>query len=411
MIELKRAAKYLIGVRPRWPQLVIGVLMFFAIFGDFIANEKPVFCQVNGRSYFPIFKAGFVELGWATWGDDLSGGQWRTMEYDRVIYTLIPYSPSGIDSRNGNFRSPFGAQDVPSWRFRHWLGTDALGRDVTAGLIRGCRIALVVGVLSMLIAVLIGVPLGAIAGYFGDRRRKKPIPVIVLWGVAILIALWCATRAAVFWAIYGEQVWAMICALTGLALIGIVYLIDRFGSPSFPSKWNVGVPWDFTILRGVEVVRSMPAFFLLFALLAVIADPSIAYVVVLIGFLRSPTVIRYVRAEAMKLRDMGFVDTARVIGLGDSRIIRRHIIPNSMGPVMITVAFGIGGAVLLESGLSFLGIGLSIDQMSWGRMLNEARSNFSAWWLAALPGAAIFLTVAAFNRLGEDMTDWFERAD
>jgi peptide/nickel transport system permease protein len=113
----------------------------------------------------------------------------------------------------------------------------------------------------------------------------------------------------------------------------------------------------------------------------------------------------------MKLRDAGFIDSARVVGLSDFRIIRRHIIPNAMGPVMITVAFGIGGAVLLESGLSFLGIGLSIDQMSWGRMLNEARSNFAAWWLAALPGAAIFLTVAAFNRIAEDLSNWFERGN
>ena len=84
------------------------------------------------------------------------------------------------------------------------------------------------------------------------------------------------------------------------------------------------------------------------------------------------------------------------------------MIPNAIGPVMITVAFGIGSAVLLESGLSFLGIGLSIDQLSWGRLLSEARGNFAAWWLAILPGLAILIAVTIFNRLGEVLTDQFE---
>jgi len=170
----------------------------------------------------------------------------------------------------------------------------------------------------------------------------------------------------------------------------------------------VGVPWDFTIMRLVEVLRSIPAFFLLFAILGIIESPSIYYVLLLIGFLRVPTIIRYVRAEALKLRDKTFIDAARVIGLPDRQIINQHIIPNSMGPVLITVAFGIGGAVLLESGLSFLGIGVSIDQMSWGKLLSSARDNFSAWWLAVLPGSAIFLTVAIFNKIGEVIGDHLE---
>ena len=154
-------------------------------------------------------------------------------------------------------------------------------------------------------------------------------------------------------------------------------------------------------MRVVEIVRSIPGLFLLLGLLAIVARPSLTILIAVIGILRAPTIVRYVRAEAMKLRTRSFVDAARVAGLSDQQIIRRHIVPNALGPVMISVAFGIAGAVLLESALSFLGIGLNIDQMSWGRILSSARSNFSAWWLAVLPGFAIFITIALFNRLGE----------
>jgi len=347
-------------------------------------------------------------MGAATWEEDLSGGNWKSINYQKVAYTLIPYSPSGIDSKNGNFRSPFGEQNVINWRFRHWLGTDALGRDVAAGMIRGCRIALIVGLFSMFIALLIGVPFGAIAGYFGDDRKLKAIPVMITWVVAVTCACWYFGQSVVLSLKHDMTGRALLMFLIGSAILAIGWAVDRLISQRLPDRWLRGMPVDFTVLRGVEIVRSMPAFFLLFALLALIASPSIIYVVLLIGLLRAPTIVRYVRAETMKIRDLGYIDAARVIGLNDLQIIRRHIVPNVMGPVMITVAFGIGGAVLLESGLSFLGIGLSIDQMSWGRLLNEARSNFSAWWLAVLPGLAIFATVAAFNRIGEDLTTVLE---
>jgi peptide/nickel transport system permease protein len=402
------ARKLVSDKRSKWAIRVLGLLVFFAVFGDFVANEKPLYCKYEGKHYFPVLRSVCVSANICKWNPVFATGDWHELEYEKVVFPLIPYSATTLDPINGNFKAPFSKQNVKSDWFRHWLGTDALGRDVTAAMIYGCRIALIVGLLSMLIAVLIGVPLGARAGYYGDDRVKRHWPALVIDIVGALAIIWLMVQAALMYLRFD----APQIGMGYLIAAGFIALITWFGSrvlsKLWPAKLLVSVPWDFTVMRSIEVLRSIPSFFLLFAVLGIIENPSIYYVVLLIGLLRVPTIMRYVRAEAMKLRDKTFIDAARVIGLSDNQIVNKHIIPNAMGPVLITVAFGIGGAVLLESGLSFLGIGQSIDQMSWGKLLSSARENFSAWWLALLPGGAIFLTVAIFNRIGEVISDFLE---
>ena len=390
----------------KWSRRIIYALFFFTVFGDFIANEKPVYCSLNGRVYSPMTRAMLVNAGIAQWPGDLASGQWRTMNFDKVVYTIIPYSPATLDSRNGQYRSPFGSQDVQSLRFRHWLGTDALGRDVLAGMIRGCRIAVLVGFLSMLLAMLIGVPFGAYAGYFGNDRVMLAWPGVILAIFLLALGTWYFAQAIDGFREREGRYWIYLLLIAFLGLLWSIH--QKFLAPRYPQRWDVQIPYDAVSMRVVEIIRSIPALFILFGVLAVVEDPSVGAVVLIIGVLRAPTVMRYLRAEVMKLRGQAFVESALISGLTNSQVVWRHVVPNAMGPVFVTVAFGIAGAVLLESALSFLGIGLSVDQMSWGRLLSEARSNFNAWWLAVLPGVAIFLTVAAFNRVGEVLSDVFE---
>ena len=396
--------------RLRTVRLGLGLLFVFAVFGDFIANEKPLYCKVDGQRYFPVFRAVPVTLGVAQWPPAISDQRWRTREYQSVVYTLIPYSPHTLDSRNGSYKGPFDKQDVDHVRFRHWLGTDSVGRDVTAGMIRGCRIALLVGVLSMLIALLIGVPMGAYAGYFGDRESRTSWPGLILLIPLTIAAGWYMVECFSYLR-DGHTSQALLQLIPVVAIFLIWRLHERFAPGIYPNSWMRGFPWDSLTMRVVEILRSIPGLFLLLGLLAIVAKPSLTILIAVIGVLRAPTIVRYVRAEAMRLRTRSFVDAARVAGLSDQQIIRRHIVPNALGPVLISVAFGIAGAVLLESALSFLGIGLNIDQMSWGRLLSSARSNFSAWWLAVLPGFAIFITIALFNRLGERISRTLEGND
>lgn len=394
--------------RSGWATRVFLVFVFFAVFGDFIANDKPLYCKYEGRHYFPVLRAVPVSLGIAKWPAGLRDSDWHSKAYDKVVFPPIPYSASKLDLENADYVSPFAKQNVRNGWFRHWLGTDNLGRDVVAGLIRGCRISLIVGLVSMLLAALLGIPLGAVSGYFGNERQQLQLHRLLLYLLAGLLVAFYLIYAII--TLLGTGWTSAVPAYLGLALVVtlLALVLDRKWFARMRSRY-VRMPWDNIVMRSVEVLRSIPAFFLLFAVLGIVREPSLLYVVLLIAVLRSPIIIRYVRAEALKVRDQTFVDAARVIGLGDWAIIKRHIIPNTVGPVLITMAFGMGTAVLLESGLSFLGIGSGLEEVTWGKMLNEARTNFKAWWLAVFPGLAIFLMIASFNRMGDTLTQLWQR--
>ena len=161
---------------------------------------------------------------------------------------------------------------------------------------------------------------------------------------------------------------------------------------------------DLWIMRLVEVLDAIPGLLLLLAFLAVVQKSSVYYVMVVIGLLRWTGIARYMRAELLKVRNLAYIEAARAMGFSTRRILFRHALPNAIGPVLISVSFGIAAAILLESSLSFLGLGVAAEGTSWGKILSDARENPAAWWLAVFPGGAIFLTVTAFNLIGEGLT-------
>ena len=391
--------------RSRIALRTLAILLFIALFGDFIATDKPLFCVTDGKVQLPALHSAAVNMGLAKWSQG-SNANWQGKDYQFVIWPLIPYAPDKLDLANSNYKGPFDSQEVRAIRFRHWLGTDKLGRDVLAGLVRGCRISLMIGCISMFLAVLIGVPIGAFAGYLGDSRWRIRWPNLVLGAVVITLAVFYLVQSAGYFRIGFVAKRGYQMFLAGIILL---YMSEYFlrQMPIKTGRW-VRVPADTLVMRTVEVIRSIPGLFLLLAVLGIIMKPSWIYVILLIALWRIPSMIRYVRAEAYKLREQSFIDAARVIGLTDSQIVYRHIIPNAFSPVLVSVAFGIGGAILLESSLSFLGVGMSLDTISWGKILSEARDNFGAWWLAVFPGLAIFITIAVFNILGDALTDLLE---
>jgi ABC-type dipeptide/oligopeptide/nickel transport system permease subunit len=162
---------------------------------------------------------------------------------------------------------------------------------------------------------------------------------------------------------------------------------------------------DSAIMRVIEIIMCFPTLFLIITILAIV-DPSIFWVMGTIAFVGWTTVARLVRAEFLKLRQLDFVQSARALGASRARIIFRHILPNGISPVFVSATFGIAGAILTESSLSFLGIGIPVDQPTWGNVLRAGRQYVETdWWLALWPGVAIFLTVTSFNLFGEALRD------
>lgn len=162
---------------------------------------------------------------------------------------------------------------------------------------------------------------------------------------------------------------------------------------------------DAIILRIIEIVMCFPSFFLIITLIAVLR-PSIWNIMVAIGITGWTGIARLVRGEFLRLRESDFATAARATGLHDVWIIFRHLLPNGLAPVWVSATFGVAGAILTESGLSFLGFGVPPPTASWGEVLKQSQQYITfAWWLVTFPGLAIFVTVTSFNLVGEGLRD------
>jgi peptide/nickel transport system permease protein len=218
----------------------------------------------------------------------------------------------------------------PTWK--HWLGTDDLGRDVFARMVWGTRISLSVGCVAVGISVVVGTFLGLLAGFRGG--------------------------------------------------------------------WL-----DTLVMRFVDMMLSIPTLFLILAVLAFLG-PNIYNVMVIIGLTSWPGLTRLVRGECLSVREREYIQAAAVAGLPTSRVLFVHLLPNVISPILVSATLGVGGAVLTESALSFLGLGVQPPSPSWGNILSIGRDYMHiAWWLSLFPALAILVTVLAFNLLGEGLRD------
>ncbi|GBD06436.1 Inner membrane ABC transporter permease protein YejE [bacterium HR21] len=162
---------------------------------------------------------------------------------------------------------------------------------------------------------------------------------------------------------------------------------------------------DIVISRLIELVLTLPTFFLIITVVAMVQQGSIWLIMAMIGVTGWTGVARFVRGEVLRVRAMEYVTAAQALGYSTGRIIFRHVLPNALAPVLVAAAFGIANAVLIESALSFLGFGVPPTVVTWGSMLAKARGTVTTWWMVVFPGMMIFLTVAAYNLIGDALRD------
>ena len=193
-----------------------------------------------------------------------------------------------------------------------------------------------------------------------------------------------------------------ISLLVGLVAVGIATAIGIvLGAISGYYRGWV----DTLIMRLVDVMLSIPSFFLILAVIAFLT-PSIWNIMIVIGLTSWMGVTRLVRAEFLSLSGREFVMASRTLGAKDVRLIFTHLLPNSLTPIIVSAVLGVAGAVLMESGLSFLGLGVQAPQASWGNILTDGKEYIQfAWWLSLFPGLAILITVLGYNLLGEGLRD------
>ena len=382
-------------------------LGFVALFADFLANEKPIVCTIEGETHFPIIKKYSADLNLGTWDPEWINKKWKKEQYDWVIWPLVTYSPDELDRSNTNYAHPFKKQQITSWRFSHWMGTDVIGRDVASGLIHGTRTALQVGIISMSIALIIGLLLGSIAGFFGDNTFRVSVSFIVFLVLGLIMGI--------FWGFYSASISfnsinLLFLFFKGLVICGITIalflLLSRLIFEKLPIlKRKVYLPADLLIMRLIEIFNSIPGLLLLMALIAILSKPSIWSVVLIIGLISWTNIAKFVRAEMLRIKNMEYILAGKALGFNRWYILFKHALPNAIGPVLIVLAFGIANSILLEATLSFIGLGTSSSEITWGKLLNAAQNAPKAWWLAVFPGSAIFLTVTIFNLIGEGLSE------
>ena len=193
-----------------------------------------------------------------------------------------------------------------------------------------------------------------------------------------------------------------ISLLVGLVAVGIATAIGIVlgAIAGYYRGWV-----DTLIMRLVDVMLSIPSFFLILAVIAFLT-PSIWNIMIVIGLTSWMGVTRLVRAEFLSLSGREFVLASRTLGAKDVRLIFTHLLPNSLTPIIVSAVLGVAGAVLMESGLSFLGLGVQAPQASWGNILTDGKEYIQfAWWLSLFPGLAILITVLGYNLLGEGLRD------
>ena len=410
----------------RWAMNVLAVLILIALFAPLLANEKPLYIQYRSANYFPAFwdlnpfaDNNFYEVKLPNGGLEklqLDITDWKKLEYKKVLWCPVPYSPGKSDYTNSGFVSPFGRQKFQNTeempiRFRHLLGTGVRGEDVLAGLIHGTRISLAVGIISMFIASLIGLLLGALAGYFGDHdyHTSKALLFCVLIGIPL----------GFFYGFYArgfqlqdslaisiiEGVFQLL--ISAFYFILIVFLFVKLGklivSIGFGKKL-ISIPLDSIISRSIEIIISLPSFILILSI-AAITKPSIFNLIFIIAFTSWTGIARLTRAEILRIKKLDYIQAAKALGYSQKRIILKHALVNGISPALVAIAFGVASTILIESSLSFLGIGLPIDTVTWGSMLSEGRTQFSAWWMTLFPGLAIFITITVYNLLGDGLRE------
>jgi len=404
-------------------------LIVIALSAHFVANDQPLYAKYRGNSYYPAFQTYFnstltdstknpITGNWEQLQFDIT--DWKQLELESVIWAPIPYSPEKPDRYNREYvaptdvqyyKNPAGEVVQSPKKFRHHLGTDAIGRDVAAGLIHGTKVSLLVGILSMGIAASIGIILGALAGFYGDNTliASRFRYYMTILGVFIGFFYAFIARNIALTESFNEGMGSGVVSLlislaTFFIVIFIFNSIGRLKLPGFLNK-QVTVPVDSIVSRGIEILNSMPNLLLIITISAIMKERSLVILMVIIGITSWTGIARFTRAEFLKIRELEFLQAAKALGYSDSRTILKHALPNGLAPVFVSIAFGIASAILVESGLSFLGIGVPDESVTWGSLLSLGRQEFEAWWLVMFPGIAIFITITVYNLIGEGLRD------
>lgn len=393
---MKKARRALFYLSASWI-----FLLLIAGLAPFLAGNLPVMVVRTRGLSFPL-----VEKRLTSWGLKLAKSSQSTEHFAPVNDTLfvlsplIPFEPLQPDYAAILSPPSLSKRDgAPS----HPLGTDALGRDLLAGLLHATHHSLLLAFTAMAVAFLLGSLLGISAGYFGNTGLSLPWPVWITAPVFLFLGWFWAfpSREAVLPSgpsgghLFSGQLLLSIAlwiAFSMLLISAMLYVTRRF----FPRARKIPVPLDEFVMKTVETLTVLPKLLIILALVPLF-HPGWWWVVIILGLFSWTGIARLWRSGILTHKNRDYVLAARAVGLPTLRLLMRHILPNTLGPVAVAVANGLAGIVLAEAALSFLGFGLPQETLTWGRLLMNARFYPEAWWLTLFPALCLAGFIALCN--------------
>jgi ABC-type dipeptide/oligopeptide/nickel transport system permease subunit len=263
-------------------------------------------------------------------------------------------------------------------------------------MMQGAWVSLTVGFVAVGIAVLVGIFLGGISGYYGLSAVTADhlmTAALIITGIGLL-------------AVKATPSGTLLLIMGGLSFIFFQGWKKRRAGTGWAKVLRIRtISIDTLIMRFVDIMLCFPSFFLILTVVALL-PASIYNIMIIIGLTSWMGTTRFVRAEFLSLREQDFVTAAHALGVSSGRIIFRHMIPNAVAPVLVSATIGIASAILTEAGLSFLGLGVPPPHATWGNILSDGKNYiFDAPWLTFIPGIAILIVVLSFNLFGEGLRD------
>jgi len=390
------------------------VIILFALTAPFLASSLPNIVILDKSVEFPSFYEFAARFKVVTYPVEKRNPEyWLEQDVKFIIWPPIPYSPHQVNLDEAMQAPTFWRSHSKTGNF-HILGTDLLGRDVLSYLLHGTTTALLLSFLSVVLGFVLGTLLGVTAGYFGNDK------ITIKRGSLVTLPIWFAMA----W-FYGFQVqWSdllqplYVCGLNiwnNLVINNFIFCFVFFSGLFLSEvifrrilyfKHQVRLPIDFLVMRLIEIFSSIPKILLILAL-SVVLLPSIMNLVVIFVIISWPSIARLWRTGVIHAKGTNYVQAGEALGISQTRILFRHILPNTIQPILISLSFATAGVILAESSLAFLGLGMPSEIVSWGRLLNQARQMPEAWWLVLFPGICITGLIGLAYQTGRMVKKYF----
>jgi len=352
--------------------IIAGLITVLGLFPEFIANDDPILLRNQGILECASCQEWFSEKEYQT-----------PASAETIISPLIPFDDRSLEPSGFTLLPPLrkGAENI------HILGTDSQSRDVLAGIIYGFRYAALIALISALIAGLFGITLGLLAGYYGNDNAYISYLEFILMTIILSVSLY------IFW----FSVWISLF----LAIITI--LVMARWRKHMKARRQFSLPIDQIIMKITDSWDSLPALFVLLGFITIMEQNNVFQLSVMIALFKWPGFFRIARAEIVKHKDSDWIRTLKDLNIPNVQIMWKELAPILVVPISVHTAFAMASAVSIEATLSFLGLGLSAEIMSWGALLMEARQYFSAWWLVVFPGLSLTFFLFGLNKIAKQL--------